>query len=114
MPLNRPTQDELLESVAEYLAQDVEDPKADRFYRRVALNVVKLIRREQATGRSFQQLEHAQLGQLLGNNQITAEQLNSQLNDAIASKEFAINVDLTQTLLYIAQHKLDIDNPRYK
>lgn len=115
MPLNRPTQDELLEAVAEYLSQPVVDANADRFYRRVAFNVVNLVRREQAHSAEFQNTEHRYLQRLLNaeTNQSTTE-LNAQLNQAIANGDIALNPELSELLLALAALKLDIDNPRYK
>ncbi len=115
MPLNRPTQDELLEAVAEYLSQPVTDANADRFYRRVALNMVELVRREQAQSADFHGFEQSRLQTLLQADEgVSVDALNAQLNDAIANGEQAITPQLTQTLLEIAEHKLGIDNPRYR
>lgn len=115
MPLNRPTQDELLEAVAEYLSQPVEDANADRFYRRVAFNVVNLVRREQAHAAEFQDTERRYLQQLLdADENISTATLNDQLNLAIANGDLTLNADLTALLLKLAELKLNIDNPRYK
>ncbi len=114
MPLNRPSQDELLEAVAEFLSQKVEDPGADQFYRRVASNVINQVRREHTLSGKFKEQETALLRELLNADENTSlQQLNQQLNDAIANREQSINVQLTQCLLNIAKHKLAIDNPRY-
>lgn len=115
MPLNRPTQDELLEAVAEYLSQPVSDASADRFYRRVAFNVVNLVRREQVQSQAFQHFELSKLQSLLqADKSLSLEELNLQLNEAIASGQLAITPQLTDALLAIAEHKLEIDNPRYR
>lgn len=115
MPLNRPTQDELLEAVAEYLSQPVNDPNADHFYRRVAFNVVNLVRREQAQSVDFQNTERATLLTLLeADTSLSTTELNQQLDRAIASGDLALTPQLTDALLAIAEHKLNIDNPRYK
>ncbi|MEE2733016.1 MAG: DUF6285 domain-containing protein [Pseudomonadota bacterium] len=113
MPLNRPTQDELLEAVAEYLSQPVVDAAADRFYRRVACNAVELVRREQALQSDFQQSERQHLQLLLNATSDELAELNQRLNAAIASGELALTPALTKALLAIAELKLGIDNPRY-
>lgn len=114
MPLNRPTQGELLEAVAEYLAAPVQDANADRFYRRVAFNIVNLVLREQAQGSTFAEQERAQLQALLqAAPEQTPAQLNAQLNHAIACGDLPLTPTLSQALLRIAELKLAIDNPRY-
>ncbi|RLU00767.1 DUF6285 domain-containing protein [Ketobacter sp.] len=113
MPLNRPTQDELLEAVAEYLSQPVVDTTADRFYRRVACNVVELVRREQALQSGFQNNERQHLKLLLADDEDSVIELNRRLHQAIASGDLPLSPTLTEALLAIAKLKLDIDNPRY-
>lgn len=121
MPLNRPSQSELLEALAEYLAAPVSDAGADRFYRRVAFNMVNLIQREQQLGNGFaeqeQQLLHSLLQTALPPTQRPPEQnldeLNAELNQAIANGDLPLTPALSQILLTIAELKLTIDNPRY-
>ena len=112
MPLNRPTQDELLEAVTEYLNQPVHDAKADGFYRRVAANVLNVVRREQQLAPSFEQKETELLQNLLDCDK-AREDLNAQLQAKIENGEMAITEQLTETLLEISRLKLGIDNPRY-
>jgi hypothetical protein len=115
MPLNRPTQDELLEAVAEYLSQPVSDASADRFYRRVAFNVVNLVRREQALAEHFHHTERAILLSLLNTDAgHSTTELTRQLDQSIASGDLTLSPQLANALLSIAEQKLDIDNPRYK
>ncbi len=113
MPLNRPTQFELLDAVESYLREPAQDPKADAFYRRVASNVLAIVVRELQLAESFATTERELLEQLLRQS-ADNENLNRQLSDKILNREIDFNSELTSTLLKISEQKLEIDNPRYR
>ena len=113
MPLNRPTQFELLDAVEAYLRDPAQDPKADTFFRRVASNVLAIVVRELQLADEFERAEQQLLEQLLrqsGEN----ETLNQMLNDKILQQDIEFNSALTSALLNIAERKLEIDNPGYR
>jgi hypothetical protein len=117
MPLNRPTQIELLDAVESYLRQPVEDAKADGFYRRVAANVLGIVQREMLQANDFMAQEQALLSGLFNDlpNESKREyrELNHLLCEKIQQGVIGFNTKLTSTLLEIAQQKLAIDNPRH-
>lgn len=125
MPLNRPTQTDLLQAVAEYLripVTELGDQKADQFFRRVSANVLGIIQREIQLGSKFENRETQLLSTLLsdldaygdldqGQNQ--NHELNLALCDAIDEDKIPITTDLVDTLKAISTEKLKIDNPTY-
>lgn len=110
MPLNRPTQIELLDAVESYLRQPVEDPKADGFYRRVASNVLAIVQREIEQAPLLLQQERTLLSDILEKD---CSNPNQALCDAIEQGSLTLDSQLTGTLLKLAEKKLQIDNPRY-
>lgn len=114
MPLNRPSKQELLTAVTEYLQQKPLEAKADLFFRRVAANVLGIVQREEQQAEQFQQLEIEMLQQFLASNESDPALLNQTLAQAIDNGDVAINSALTHMLLRLADAKLSIDNPKYK
>ena len=113
MPLNRPTQFELLDAVESYLREPAADTKADAFYRRVASNMLGIVVRELQQTDHFESMERQLLEGLLrqsGDNTT----LNQNLSEKILLQTIPFNTELTSTLLRIAEQKLEIDNPRYR
>ena len=125
MPLNRPTQTDLLQAVVEYLripVTELGNQKADQFFRRVSANVLGIIQREIQLGSKFENRETQLLSTLLsdldaygdldqGQNQ--NHELNLALCDAIDEDKIPITTDLVDTLKAISTEKLKIDNPTY-
>lgn len=125
MPLNRPTQTDLLQAVVEYLripVTELGDQKADQFFRRVSANVLGIIQREIQLGSKFENRETQLLSTLLsdldaygdldqGQNQ--NHELNLALCDAIDEDKIPTTTDLVDTLKAISTEKLKIDNPTY-
>ena len=113
MPLNRPHRQELLTAVTDYLRQPPADTEADRFYRRVAANVLAIVQREELQAPGFQQLDARQLQTFLASNETDPDILNKTLCSAIENGHTPINPALTGMLLQLARAKLEIDNPKY-
>ncbi len=125
MPLNRPTQTDLLQAVVEYLripVTELGNQKADQFFRRVSANVLGIIQREIQLGSKFENRETQLLSTLLsdldaygdldqGQNQ--NHELNLALCDAIDEDKIPTTTDLVDTLKAISTEKLKIDNPTY-
>jgi len=115
---DRPTIDELLEAVAEFLAADVR-PKLDAhtaFRVRVAENAIAIVRRELASGATADERERAGLQTLLNSDETDIAKLNLQA----ARLAFAGFYDdpgprhaFIATMRRIVADKLAIDNPRY-
>ena len=84
MPSNRPTRDELLEAVVEFLEKRVM-PKLDKhtaFHTRVAANVLNIVRRELEQGPGLDAEELDRLKNLLDWDG-TLEELNTELCNRI-------------------------------
>jgi hypothetical protein len=115
MPSNRPTRDELLEAVAEFLEKRVM-PKLDKhtaFHTRVAVNVLSIVRRELEHGPRLDEEELARLKDLLG-REGTLEELNAELCRKIESGDLDHrNKDLMEHLLRTTMGKVCIDQPNY-
>ena len=115
MPSNRPTRDELLEAVAEFLEKRVM-PKLDKhtvFHARVAVNVLSIVRRELEHGPRLDAEEMARLKDLLGRDG-TLEELNGELCDRIRKGDLDHrNQDLMEHLFLTSMGKVSIDQPNY-
>jgi hypothetical protein len=115
MPGNRPTRDELLEAVAEFLEKRAM-PRLDEhtaFHARVAVNVLAIVRRELALGPRLEREEHDRLRSLLG-REGTLEELNSELCARIRSGEMdSGNPALMEHLFLTTMGKVSIDQPTY-
>jgi hypothetical protein len=115
MPTNRPTPDELLEAVTEFL-EDRVMPKLDKhtaFHTRVAVNVLGILRRETENGPRLDAEELARLKGLLG-REGTLEELNAELCEHIRSGNLDHrNQDLMEHLFRTTMGKVSIDQPNY-
>ena len=115
MPSNRPTRDELLEAVAEFLEKRVM-PKLDKhtaFHTRVAINVLNIVRRELEHGSRLDAEELERLKSLLG-REGTLEELNAELCRKIQSGDLdRRSKDLMEHLLRTTLGKVSIDQPSY-
>ena len=115
MPSNRPTRDELLEAVVEFLEKRVM-PKLDKhtaFHTRVATNVLNIVRRELEHGPGLDADELARLRDLLGRDG-TLEELNAELCNSIHKGDLDHrNPDLMEHLFLTTMGKVSVDQPIY-
>ncbi|MCE7903755.1 MAG: hypothetical protein DYH20_14240 [Gammaproteobacteria bacterium PRO9] len=115
MPLNPPSRLQLFDIALEVLERepDQEAGGAAAYEARIALSLLRLIRRELALGDAFLEEEHRRLAALLG----TPGDL-AALNDALCGQLRRGERDiadprLLQHLRITTLAKLAIDNPRY-
>ena len=115
MPSNRPTLDELLEAVVEFLEKRLM-PKLDKhtaFHARVAANVLNIVRRELEQGPGLDAEELARLKDLLGEDG-TLEELNAELCNRIRRGDLDHrNPDLMEHLFLTTLGKVSVDQPIY-
>ncbi len=115
MPSNRPTRDELLEAVAEFLEKRVM-PRLDKhtaFHTRVAVNVLNIVRRETKEGPRLDTEELERLKSLLG-REGTLDELNAELCSRIRSGDMDHrNKDLMEHLFLTTLGKVSVDQPIY-
>lgn len=115
MPANRPTRDELLEAVAEFLEKRVM-PKLDKhtaFHTRVAVNVLSIVRREMKDGPALDAEELGRLKALLG-REGTLGELNAELCDRIRQGDLdQRHPELMEHLFRTTMGKVSIDQPNY-
>lgn len=115
MTTHRPTADELLEALGEYLTDDLA-PRvggADTFHLRVAGNVLGMVRREMAEGAALDERTAARFSGVLGKAGPLPE-LTADLCNAIRSGDIAPDDPaLLDALKEAAADRLAIDNPRY-
>lgn len=108
-PHDRPTADELLESVREWLERDVAkstDPRV-AFHARVAANIIEMVRRENDSLEQMSQHYNEVLG-VLG---VTSEQ---ELVDSIRNGDYDHNLlKLLQALRPVVENKVLVANPKY-
>ena len=127
---DRPTAQELVEAVASFLETEIlptlTDPRL-RFRGLIAANVLGIVARELADGRSSLPKERLQLAKLLGNDLTDIPDRDADLLSGVAllSREFCLRVrsgvfDSTvafDAALVFAEatvvEKLRINNPRY-
>lgn len=115
MAQDRPTADELLDAVAEFLERDVVPASDGRvaFHARVAANVVGVVRRELASGRELDEQEHARLRELLGHDG-TRRDLDAELARRIRDGSLDDRRDaVVEHVRETVRAKLTIANPRY-
>ena len=112
---DRPTADELLEAVEEFLRDKVM-PAVDgqvAFHARVAANVVGAVRREIAQSPKIEADQHARLLALLKHDG-PLEDLNRELCEQIRDGQWALDdPDLLDHLRKVSLENLGVDNPRY-
>ena len=115
MPANRPTLDELLEAVAEFLEKRVM-PKLDRhtaFHTRVAVNVLGIVRRQLEQGPGLDAEERERLKALL-DREGALEELNAELCRQIRSGNLDHrNQELMEHLFRTTMGKVSVDQPSY-
>ena len=115
MPSNRPTKDELLEAVIEFLEKRVM-PKLDKhtaFHARVAANVLNIVRRELEHGPGLDAEELDRLKDLLGEDG-SLEELNAELCNRIHQGELDhTNPELMEHLFLTTMGKVSVDQPIY-
>lgn len=116
MPTDRPTVPELVESVREFMEQEVQPALEGSlaFHTRVAVNVLRIVERELASGPALAAAERERLAALLGRDD-DLDVLAAELIDAIRSGRFdagtpGLKVHMRATVM----GKLSIDNPRYR
>ena len=110
-----PRVDELLQSVRDFLRQDVMDATSGRtqFLARVAGNSLDIVLRETELGGLARQEELQRLRKLLASEQGLAE-LREQLVQQIRTGKIELdNVELTDHLRNTVVNQLAIDQPRY-
>ncbi len=115
MPTNRPTMEELTIAVREFLEEKVQPEISDsqRFHMRVAINVLKIIERELASGDALNSAERKRLMSLLG-EQGDLTELDKKLAEKISDGSIDIENDELFTHLWeTTVAKLAIDNPNY-
>ena len=116
MPTDRPTVPELVESVREFLEREVQPALEGSlaFHTRVAVNVLKIVERELASGDGLDAAERERLAGLLGHDaelDVLADELIAGIREGrIDSDTPGLRAHLRATVL----GKLSIDNPRYR
>lgn len=125
MAQDRPTMEELVAAVEEFLRDEVM-PRLDgrpAFHARVAANVLGIVRRELATGEELDRQERERLLALLPRRASSSEELaetsTKELERELCRRirSGAIERDdpaLRQHLWATALGKLSIDNPKYR
>lgn len=116
MPLNRPTNLELIESVTEFLQNKIM-PQVDKhsaFHTKVAINVLNIVAREIDQHDAMESAEIQRLQNLLDSDNSDLAQLNLTLCNQISEGDIALDrADLINHLWECTKAKVAIDNPRY-
>lgn len=113
MPLNRPDASELLQAVSGYLSGPAEDPKADRFYRRVAANVLGIVERQWRLQADYEKRDAdvvAILARELGADGSDNAALCRRLEEGVSGLQLRRAL---AELKPMARAKLEIDHPGY-
>ena len=115
MPTACPKREELIEAVREFVEQEVlpavDGPLA--FNTRVAINVLRIVKRELSMGEAADEAERAGLVELLGRDE-SREELNRALCEQLRAGERSITGSaLRKHLRKTTMAKLAIDNPKY-
>ena len=113
---DRPTADELLDSVAEYLFAELrpEVPREQRFKVLVAANVCAIVAREIRAGAGPEREDLALFGDLLGKEVDDVHGAAAELSERIRSGELDDRIDeLAPRLEEHVRRKLDIARPGY-
>ncbi|MFN3232529.1 MAG: DUF6285 domain-containing protein [Alphaproteobacteria bacterium] len=112
---DRPTADELLEAVEEFLRERAipELEGQSSFHARVAANVIGTVRREVAGSPDVEADQHARLLALLKHDG-DVEALNRELCEQIRAGDWDLSDSaLLDHLRQVAIENLGVDNPRY-
>lgn len=113
---DRPTADELLDSVAEYLFAELrpEAPREQRFKVLVAANVCAVVAREIRSGEKPDRDDLALFSELLGEDQDDARVAAAELSRRLRSGELDDRIDeLAPRLEEHVRRKLEIARPGY-
>ncbi len=116
MPTDRPTVPELVQAVREFIENEVQPALEGSvaFHTRVAVNVLKIVERELATGEALRAGERERLVALLGRDG-DLDELANELIEGIRAGAMSVDTPgLTDHLRATVMAKLAIDNPRYK
>ena len=112
---DRPTADEMLEAVEEFLRDKVMPAVTGHvnFHARVAANVIASVRREIAQSPDIERDQRARLMTLLGRDG-DVETLNRELCEEIREGTRELDdPDLLDHLRKVAVENLGVDNPKY-
>ena len=115
MAQDRPTAQELIEAVREFIERDVMGALDGQqaFHARVAANVLAMVERELAMGPASDAAELVRLEALLGRAGTLAElnaELAKQIRDGVLDRRLA---EVLEHLRRTSRDKLAITNPRY-
>jgi hypothetical protein len=113
---DRPTADELLDSVAEYLFAELrpEVPREQRFKVLVAANVCAVVAREIRAGEEPDREDLVLFGELLGGQQTDVQAAAAELSRRLRSGELDDRIEeLTPRLEEHVRRKLEIARPGY-
>ncbi len=112
---HRPSADDLLEAVGEYLADELAPRThgADAFHLRIAANVIAQVRREMVLGAKSEARAAARIGALLGREGAFGELSEILCHEIRARRIGPCDPELLDALQEIAADRLAIDNPRY-
>jgi hypothetical protein len=113
---DRPTADELLDSVAEYLFGELrpEVPREQRFKVLVAANVCAVVAREIRAGDAPDQEDLALFNELLGEKMPDVQAAAAELSRRLREGELDDRIDeLTPRLAEHVSRKLDVARPGY-
>lgn len=108
-PHDRPTVDELLESVREWLERDVTQSGDARiaFHARVAANIIEMVRREQTSAVDV----NARNAEMLASLEVMNEQ---ELVDKIRTGLYDEKLlEMLQKLRPVIEDKVSVANPKY-
>jgi hypothetical protein len=112
---DRPTADEMLEAVEEFLRDKVMPAVSGHlnFHARVAANVIASVRREVAQSPNIEHGQHDRLVGLLGHDG-DWESLNRELCESIRNGKLDLDDPaLLEHLRLVAVENLGVDNPKY-
>jgi hypothetical protein len=115
MSNNQPTTSDLLEAVMEFLENKVmpKVPAHTAFHTKVAVNALRIVKREMELGPDRQNKEYQRLQNLLG-AEGNLNDLNTELCRRISSNELnETNPDLIDHLWKTTMDRLSVDNPEY-
>ena len=110
---DRPTSAELLEAVIDFIKAET---KADshsankKFKFQIVFNILNIVKREVETGEAINE-KFTELGSNLIGEDFTIEKLSQKIRD----KEFNLeDKDLIDFLYNLTEHKIKVDNPKYR
>jgi hypothetical protein len=113
MPLNRPHARELQQAIEHYRQRPDPDPRVDEYYGKVIAHLEALLEREKALAVAFAHQEKVameQLAAVLKSSDQTLAGLCRRLASGNVNEHLPA---VLETLLAVAEAKLDIDSPRY-